>query len=113
MFLLNWVGKSSLRESMGILSRASVAVGADTGLMHLSEAVGTPVVSLWGATNPVRTGPHGYTNLIIRGKSECSPCYLKKCPIGRVCMQSIEIENVVTKVGEALDRGGKSYGARE
>jgi len=105
---MNWVGKSSLRESMGILSRASVAVGADTGLMHLSEAVGTPVVSLWGATNPVRTGPHGYTNLIIRGKSECSPCYLRKCPIGRVCMQSIEIENVVTKVGEALAQGGKS-----
>ncbi len=108
----NWVGKSSLRESMGILARAKVAVGVDTGLMHLSEAVGTPVVSLWGATNPVRTGPHSFANLIIRGKSDCSPCYLRKCPIGRVCMQSIEIEDVIAKVGEALSQGGVLHGAR-
>ncbi len=107
----NWVGKSSLRESMGILARAKVAVGVDTGLMHLSEAVGTPVVSLWGATDPVRAGPHAYGNLIIKGKSDCSPCYLRKCPIGRVCMQSIEIEDVITKVGEALAQGGYLHGA--
>ncbi|NIO11364.1 MAG: hypothetical protein GTO40_26450 [Deltaproteobacteria bacterium] len=105
--VVNWVGRCSLRESMGILARAKVAVGVDTGLMHLSEAVGTPVVSLWGATNPVRTGPFLYGDLIIRGKSDCSPCYLRKCPIGRVCMQSINVEEVVAKVGEALALGDR------
>ncbi|MFQ5849132.1 MAG: glycosyltransferase family 9 protein [Candidatus Binatia bacterium] len=110
--LTNWVGKSSLREAIGILSRASVAVGSDSGLMHLSAAVGTPVVSLWGATSPVRTGPYGYENLAIRGKAECSPCYLRKCPIERICMQSIEIDEVVAKVGEALAQAGKVDGVR-
>ncbi len=109
--ITNWVGKSSLREAVEILSRASVAIGPDTGLMHLCDAVDTPVVSLWGATSPARTGPYKFENLAIRGKAECSPCYLKQCPIGRICMQSIEVDEVVAKVGAALARTGKSIAA--
>ena len=100
----NCVGRTSLREAIGILSRARVAVGPDTGLMHLCAAVGTPVVSLWGATSPVRTGPHGFQDLVIRGRAACSPCYLRSCPIGRICMQSIGAAEVAAMVGSALSR---------
>lgn len=100
----NLAGKTSLREALGVLERARVAVGPDTGLMHLSAAVGTPVVSLWGATDPVRAGPYGYQDLVVRGEAPCSPCYLRRCPIGRVCMRSIAIEEVAAMVGKALSR---------
>ena len=40
--------------------RTHVAVGPDTGLMHIAAALGTPVVSLWGATSPALTGPYGF-----------------------------------------------------
>lgn len=102
--VMNWVGQTSLRESIGVLSRAKVAIGPDTGLMHLAAAVGTPVISLWGPTSPQRTGPYGYEDLIVLGKAACSPCYLRRCPIGRVCMQSIDIEDIAAKVGRALYR---------
>lgn len=108
--ITNYVGKTTLRQAIGILARSRVAVGPDTGLMHLSAAVGTPVVSLWGATSPVRTGPYGHENLIIRGRAVCSPCYLKRCPIGRICMQSIGVEEVVAKVEEALSRQKSVHG---
>ena len=104
--MVNWVGETSLRETVGILSRALVAVGPDTGLMHLAAAVGTPVVSLWGATSPLRTGPYGYGELVIQGKAHCSPCYLRRCPISRICMQSIDIVEVVERVGRALTVNG-------
>lgn len=100
--LVNCVGRTSLREAVGILGRAAVAVGPDSGLMHLSAAVGTPVVSLWGATDPAWSGPHGYERFAIRGRAPCSPCYLRQCPIGKLCMESIGIEEVVTAVGDAL-----------
>jgi heptosyltransferase-1 len=100
----NWVGRTSLREAVGIISRAQVCVGPDTGLMHLSAAVGTPVVSLWGATNPLRTGPYGYDDLVVKGKADCSPCYRAHCPIGRVCMRSIDVEEVLAMVNKALSR---------
>ncbi|MGH7772399.1 MAG: glycosyltransferase family 9 protein [Candidatus Binatia bacterium] len=108
----NLVGQTSLREAVGVLSRARVAVGPDTGIMHLCAAVGTPVVSLWGATDPIRTGPHGYQDLVVQGKAACSPCYLRRCPIGRICMQSIDIEEVASKVGMALSQRGKVHEAR-
>lgn len=110
--LRNWVGHTSLRESIGILFRAAVAIGPDTGLMHLCVAAGTPVVSLWGATSPIRTGPCGYEYLVVQGKAACSPCYLRRCPIGRICMQSIDVAEVVQKVGTALAQKGKADGAR-
>lgn len=110
--VVNWVGQTSLREAVGILSRAQVAVGPDTGLMHLSAAVGTPVVSLWGATSPTRTGPYGCEDFVVQGKAACSPCYLRQCPIGRVCMQSIDVEEVAQMVGRALALRVKGDGAQ-
>ena len=100
----NWVGHTSLREAVGIISQAKVCVGPDTGLMHLSAAVGTPVISLWGATNPARTGPYGYDDLVVKGEAECSPCYRARCPIGRVCMRSIDMEEILGMVDRVLSR---------
>ena len=100
----NLVGRTSLKEAMGIIARARVAVGPDTGLMHIAAAVGTPVVSLWGATSPSRTGPYGFEELVIQGKADCSPCYRRHCPIGRVCMQSIDVKQIMTKIDLGLSR---------
>ena len=110
--VFNWAGKTSLREVIGILSRAEISVGADSGLMHLSAAVGTPVVSLWGPTDPLRTGPFGGDELIVQGEAACAPCYLKRCPIGRVCMRSITSAAVLAKINLALARKGKACDAR-
>jgi heptosyltransferase I len=114
-FTTNLVGRTSLREAIGIITKARTAVGPDTGLMHIAAAVGTPVVSLWGATSPERTGPYGFGHLAIQGRAPCSPCYRKRCPIGRICMQSIDIEEIMAKIEAGLS--GKwnyapAYGTR-
>ena len=96
------VGHTSLREAMAIIQRAKVAVGPDTGLMHIAAALGTPVISLWGATDPRRTGPTGFGELAIRGQAPCAPCYRKTCPIGRVCMQSISTATIAEKLTVVL-----------
>jgi lipopolysaccharide heptosyltransferase II len=100
----NFVGQTSLREALGIIARAAVAIGPDTGLMHIAAAVGTPVISLWGATNPLRTGPYGFDDLVVQGEADCVPCYRRHCSIGRVCMQSITTEQILRKVDMALTR---------
>ena len=102
--IANLVGLTSLKEAVGIIGKAKVAVGPDTGLMHIAAAVGTPVVSLWGATSPYRTGPYGFEELVIQGRADCSPCYLKRCPIGRVCMRSIDVEEIMAKIELGLLR---------
>ena len=102
--MVDLVGRTTLREAVGIIQRAKLAVGPDTGLMHIAAAVGTPVISLWGATDPARTGPFGFADLAIRGEAACAPCHKKDCPIGRVCMQSITNAMIAAKVAVALPR---------
>jgi lipopolysaccharide heptosyltransferase II len=109
--LENRVGRTSLREAMGLLARAEVSVGPDSGLMHISAAVRTPVVSLWGPTDPRRTGPYGYDDFIVQGRAACAPCYLRRCPIGRVCMRSIRSEEVMAQIAAALALKGTPRGA--
>jgi lipopolysaccharide heptosyltransferase II len=100
--VVNLVGRTSLREAIGVIARAQVAIGPDTGLMHIAAAVGTPVVSLWGATDPKRTGPYGFAHLVIQGEARCVPCRRRHCSIGRICMQSISKEQIAAKVEAAL-----------
>jgi lipopolysaccharide heptosyltransferase II len=100
--LVNLVGSTSLREALGIIGRARVALGPDTGLMHIAAAVGTPVVSLWGATSPIRTGPYHFEHLAVQGRAPCAPCYRRHCAINRICMQSIRTEEVMEKIDRAL-----------
>lgn len=100
--VLDLAGRSSLRDAIAILDEAAVAVGPDSGPMHICAALGTPVVSLWGATSPARSGPAGYADLVVPGRADCSPCYKRRCPIDRACMRAITPEAVLAQVDRAL-----------
>jgi lipopolysaccharide heptosyltransferase I len=101
--VLNLAGKTTLREAIAIIEKAAVAIGPDTGLMHIAAAVGTPVVSLWGATDPGRTGPYKFSHLVLRGTAPCVPCRRRTCSIGRICLRSISTEQIEQKVRAALE----------
>ena len=100
----NLVGRTSLREVLDLIARPHVALGPDTGLMHIAAAIGTPVVSLWDATSPARTGPYGFEDLVLQGRAACVPCYRRRCPIGHVCMKSIGGYEIEAKITMALQR---------
>ncbi len=101
---LDLTARTSLRESHAVFARARVAIGPDSGPMHLAAAAGTPVVSLWGATTPARSAPFGSEDLVLVGRVPCAPCYLRRCPIGRQCMRTITPERVLAQVERALAR---------
>jgi heptosyltransferase I len=62
----------SLGPLLALLRRAQFVISADTGPLHVASALGTPVVGLYGPTDPARNGPYGAQNIVIRnpGKSE-------------------------------------------
>lgn len=106
----NLVGKTTLRDVLAVFAEAALAVTPDSGAMHMAAAVGVPVVSFWGATSAARSAPYGWSELTVTGTAACAPCYLKHCPIGRVCMESIEPAHVLARVavavGDARQVGG-------
>jgi len=101
--VLDLTARTTLRESYGVLARARLAVGPDSGPMHLAAAAGTPVVSLWGATTPARSAPLGSEDLVLVGRVACAPCYRRACPIGRRCMRSITPERVAMQIDRILE----------
>ena len=58
-------GQTTLRELAAVLAECDLVVSGDTGPMHLAVAVGTPVVALFGATDPRRHGPYGRRNTVL------------------------------------------------
>ena len=98
----NLVGRTTLREAVGIIQRAELAIGPDTGLTHIAAAVRTPVISLWGATSPARTGPFGCEELVLQGEAPCVPCNRRTCSIDRLCLRSITVEQMGAKIDQAL-----------
>lgn len=100
--LTNLSGKTTLRDLIGIFSRARLTMGPDSGPMHLAAATGVPVISLWGATSPIRSAPWGSEAFVLQGPAACSPCYTRHCPIGRACMQRLTPDQVMQKAREIL-----------
>jgi heptosyltransferase-2 len=85
-------------ELAAVLARARVAVTNDSGPMHLAAAVGTPVVALFGPTDPGRTGPTGSPSVVLDRYVFCSPCYRKECPYAHECMTGITVRDVLAAV---------------
>ena len=61
--------QTSLRELAFLLKNAKVVVGGDTGPLHLAAALGTPVVGIYGPTNPLRNGPYRQLDRVVESWS--------------------------------------------
>jgi len=102
---INLGGETSLLTLAEIYQRACAVITTDSGPMHLAAAVGTPVIALFGPTDPRRTGPYGTGHTIIRADLSCSPCLKKKCP-NRQCMEDIMPEQVFAAAEKITKRNG-------
>jgi heptosyltransferase-1 len=97
--VLNFVGKTSLNELKSIINGAKIVVSCDTGPMHLAVALGKDVVSLFGPSDPRRTGP--FRGQVVQKSLHCSPCNLRKCK-DPVCMTAITHDEVMEKIENVL-----------
>ncbi len=99
----NFSGRTTILQLAALLKRADLMVTCDSGPMHLASAVGTPVVALFGPTDPVRTGPYGRQHRILQNTKDCAPCFKRSCPDDRPsCMEAISVEAVSQEVHSLL-----------
>ena len=96
-------GRTDLAMATAILSELDLFVSNDMGLAHISAAVGTPTVVIFGPTNEKTTRPLGSQVEIIREPVECSPCMLRECPIDHRCMTRISPERVFETACKMLE----------
>ena len=100
--IFNFAGKTNLREFAYLLTKFIIFISNDTGPMHLSAAMGTKTIGLFGPNLPERFAPFGEENIAIyKAKSlKCSPCInvhkgeFRNCKLNGRCMDLINIEDV-------------------
>jgi ADP-heptose:LPS heptosyltransferase len=99
----------------GLLQRLDLFISSDTGPMHLAAAVGTPIVALFGPSDPRRYGPIAERHTVIRVDLWCSPCGQVRLPPERCrghvpdCMDAVTVERVVA-AATALIEGQRAEG---
>jgi heptosyltransferase-2 len=100
----NRIGQTTLDQLAAELSECALLLTNDTGTMHLATLLGVPVVAVFGSTEPRLTGPLGSGHDVLRHQVECSPCFLRECPIDFRCMKAVNVDEVVAAVSAQLDR---------
>lgn len=112
---LDLSGQTSIGQLAAVLERASVFVGADSGVMHVAAAAGAPVAAIFGPSNHEAWGPWtpDGRSLIVRSGPECSPCSYVGHSVGlregcaaRTCMKLIASDQVIEAALKLLDGGG-------
>jgi lipopolysaccharide heptosyltransferase I len=103
-------GQTGLGELAALIDQADVCVTNDSGPMHLAVALGRPVVSVFGPTDPVWVGPYGRPDAVARVELPCSPCYLRRlarCGHGHTCMQGVGPEMVIGRLERVLSAAAR------
>lgn len=101
--IVNSVGRTSLRDLVGLIHGARVCVGPDSGPAHIAGSLRVPHVTLFGPTPSERNAPRGSEELSVRSAVGCSPCRRRVCPgLDKLCMRLISPGQVLERVSAAL-----------
>jgi heptosyltransferase-2 len=95
------VGRDEPALLPALLSELAALVAGDTGVSHLAAALGTPVVALFGPTDPAFSAPRGAA-IVLTHPVPCAPCFYRVCPIEHPCLDGISATRVVDAITTAL-----------
>ena len=95
------VGRDEPSLLPALLTELDAIVAGDTGISHLAAALGTPVIALFGPTDPALSAPLGPASVLVH-PVPCAPCFYRACPIEHPCLDGITAREVADAVSKAL-----------
>lgn len=116
--VIDVAGDHDLITLASVLDRLDLFVTGDTGPMHLAAAVGTPIVAVFGPSDPVRYAPRGPNDRIVRVDLPCSPCNRIRLPPERCvghtpdCLTLVSADRVFAEAAALLDSSLRDQSAR-
>ena len=101
--VISFIGKTSVRELLELIAGASAVVAHDSGPMHMTYALNTPLAAIFGPVMPQTRLPAEIIGNVIYSDIPCSPCYdgrnYADCR-DNICMRSIPVCEIVKKLEE-------------
>jgi heptosyltransferase I len=108
---LNLVGKTNLVQLFALLQQAQIVVAPDTGPAHMATLAGTPVIGLYAAQTPLRTGPYNDLDKVVSvydeallaetGKTVAQVSWRTRVK-AKDAMHRITVEKVLTQLSPLL-----------
>lgn len=111
--VINQIGKDTLPELLALLARATVLLTPDSGPAHMATLVATPVIGLYAATRPARSGPYLSRQWCVNEYAKAARRFMGREPeqLAWTCkiekpgvMSLIEVEQVIAKLDELRAR---------
>ncbi len=105
---INLSGKTSIADTASVLRRVKLFISNDSGPVHVSCAIGTPVIAIFGrgdrGLSPKRWGPSGRSDIVLHKDAGCDICYAHNCRTGFKCLDSITPQEVLDAADQILGK---------
>ena len=97
-----YIGKTTIHETIALISQCDAVIGGDTGMIHIADALGVKTFVIYGPTDPAKVGPISGNSTPISLGLRCQYCYdepnnLYKCT-DNVCIKHINVARVYDTV---------------
>jgi heptosyltransferase III len=97
-------GRADLLTFAAIVKHCALFIGNDNGALHIAASVGTPVVGLFGPSNPREWGPRGDRVAVLYKGLDCRACFHPTCERGEAnCMRQISVDEVFDAAAPFLE----------
>lgn len=104
---------TTIKQMAALIEKCNVLIANDSGPMHISAALGTPTIALFGPTDPFLQGPYGNKHETVRlDDLECINCNLTLCPKHNECFNNIPVELVVEKFDKIIEKNHLTINGR-
>lgn len=99
------IADASLSEVASLLADAALYIGNDSGISHLAAAIGTPMLAIFGPTDPRLWAPAGECVCVVRSSADCAPCgsRVAACP-EQHCLFALSVDQILEEAMKMLDQ---------
>jgi lipopolysaccharide heptosyltransferase I len=101
---------TTVADLIALADAASLMISGDTGPLHLFAARKTPIVGIYGPTNPTRNGPWSNDDVTVSRFAFCKCHHKRKCHAEHWCLDDVSVEDVYAAVGRRLALAGRPLG---
>jgi heptosyltransferase-1 len=99
--------KTGVVDLLALSRGARLMLSGDTGPLHLAASVATPIVALFGPTNPARNGPWDAEDISLSRYDDCVCRYERRCRRVRACIEDISVDEVCDAIDRRLAAAGR------
>ena len=95
---------TGIRDLLELSRAAPLMISGDTGPLHIAAAAGTPIVALFGPTDPRRNGPFADEDLVVSRYESCRCHYQRRCRNAAWCLADAGVTEVTAAIQQRLSR---------